>query len=184
MAERVWDNFLEGSLIFIILYLPSWYLRYRICLETSVILCISSCPSHSSLLGTANARFPVLWRAPVMWENNDTNHMKFYPISYRLRWNGCSLWGRNTFLCWLLYIGLAPQRKMPPLTHGASEEAMQVSHAASSFLSLVLWSWCCMRWRMFLFDVTGFRDGSVSVLGVKLSACFTEEATEGNKELV
>lgn len=37
---------------------------------------------------------------------------------------------------------------------------------------------------MFLFDVTGFRDGSVSVLGVKLSACFTEEATEGNKELV
>lgn len=37
---------------------------------------------------------------------------------------------------------------------------------------------------MFLFDETDFHNGCVSVLDVKLSACFTEEATEGNKELV
>lgn len=37
---------------------------------------------------------------------------------------------------------------------------------------------------MFLFDATGLRDGCVFVVGVKLSACFTGKATEGNKKLV
>lgn len=158
-------GFLKGWLIFIILYLPNWYLQYQICLEKGVILCISSCPSHSNLLGTAVSRFPVLWRAPVMWKKMYKRHWIF-PISYTLGGNRYSLWGRNVFLCWLLYTVLSATEKNTS-SNPCSKESGHAGLTCHLILSLPFGPcgllmlhgmenvlvWCeRLLWRMCLYD--------------------------------
>lgn len=74
-----------------------------------------------------------------MWKKCDTA-LIFSFISYTLRWNRCSLWGRNVFLYWLLYTVPMPWREIPPQTHRASGCTGLMLPCP---LSLFLWPWCC-----------------------------------------
>lgn len=72
-----------------------------------------------------------------MWKKCDTA-LIFSFISYTLRWNRCSLWGRNVFLYWLLYTVPMPWREIPPQTHRASGcTGLMLPCPLSLFLTLV-----------------------------------------------
>lgn len=79
----------------------------------------------------------------LQWCGKNVIQHKFFFISYTLRWNRCSLWGRNVFLCWLLYTVPVPWREIPPQT---ATEQMAAQVSCCLVLSLPfwpLWPWCC-----------------------------------------
>lgn len=47
----------------------------------------------------------------MMWENNDINHMKFYSISYGLRWKGALCEAGIFFFADFCTIGLSAPEK-------------------------------------------------------------------------
>lgn len=82
---------------------------------------------------------PCSLESPSDVEKNVIQHSFFF-ISYTLRWNRCSLWGGNVFLCWLLYTVPVPWREIPQ-TH-TSDCTGLVLLCPLPFWPL--WPWCCL----------------------------------------